>query len=170
MCLSSLHFLERALHDPKELHKAVWLFRSVLSQPKVMKIWLTWALKGANKSCKIISEIRTYASIWKKTCSVKHGNIYNLWTGHRYHQGLWHVKCHISQSCVWDIHRRRPHTNASNRDCIHIYNTNLRFNLEKDLQRKAWEYLQSMNRQEFKSYSHVISLALVDYFDRYYIF
>ena len=49
-----------------------------------------------------------------------------------------------------------------------IRNTNLRFNLEKDLQRKAWEYLQSMNRQEFKSYSHVISLALVDYFDRYY--
>ena len=36
-----------------------------------------------------------------------------------------------------------------------IRNTNLRFNLEKDLQRKAWEYLQSMNRQEFKSYSHV---------------
>ena len=50
----------------------------------------------------------------------------------------------------------------------HIRNTNLRFNLEKDLQRKAWEYLQSMNRQEFKSYSHLIALALVDYFDRYY--
>lgn len=50
----------------------------------------------------------------------------------------------------------------------HIRNTNLRFNLKKDLQRKAWEYLQSMNREEFKSYSHAISLALVDYFDRYY--
>ena len=50
----------------------------------------------------------------------------------------------------------------------HIRNTYLRFNLEKDLQRKAWEYLQSMNREEFKSYSHAISLALVDYFDRYY--
>ena len=50
----------------------------------------------------------------------------------------------------------------------HIRNTNLRFNLEKDLQRKAWEYLQSMNRQEFKSYRHVIALALVDYLDRYY--
>ena len=36
------------------------------------------------------------------------------------------------------------------------------------MQRKAWEYLQSMNREEFKSYSHAISLALVDYFDRYY--
>ena len=49
-----------------------------------------------------------------------------------------------------------------------IRSTNLRFNLEKDLQRKAWEYLQAMDKQEFKSYSHVISLALVDYFDRYY--
>ena len=50
----------------------------------------------------------------------------------------------------------------------HIRNTNLRFNREKDVQRKAWEYGQSMNREEFKSYSHAISLALVDYFDRYY--
>ena len=49
-----------------------------------------------------------------------------------------------------------------------IRSTNLRFNLEKDLQRKAWEYLQTMEKQEFKSYSHVIVLALVDYFDRYY--
>ena len=36
-----------------------------------------------------------------------------------------------------------------------IRSTNLRFNLEKDLQRKAWEYLQTMDKQEFKSYSHV---------------
>ena len=49
-----------------------------------------------------------------------------------------------------------------------IRSTNLRFNLEKELQRKAWEYLQAMDKQEFKSYSHVIALALVDYFDRYY--
>ena len=49
-----------------------------------------------------------------------------------------------------------------------IRSTNLRFNLEKDLQRKAWEYLQTMDKQEFKSYGHVIALALVDYFDRYY--
>ena len=46
--------------------------------------------------------------------------------------------------------------------------TNLRFNLEKDLQRKAWEYLQTMDKQEFRSYSQVIALALVEYFDRYY--
>ena len=49
-----------------------------------------------------------------------------------------------------------------------IRNTNLRFNLNKEQQRRAWEYLQTMDRQDFKSYSQVISLALVDYFDRYY--
>ena len=49
-----------------------------------------------------------------------------------------------------------------------IRNTNLRFNLNKEQQRRAWEYLQTMDRQNFKSYSQVISLALVDYFDRYY--
>ena len=49
-----------------------------------------------------------------------------------------------------------------------IRNTNLRFNLGKEQQRRAWEYLQTMDRQDFKSYSQVISLALVDYFGRYY--
>ena len=49
-----------------------------------------------------------------------------------------------------------------------IRNTNLRFNLDKEQQRRAWEYLQTMDRQDFKSYSQVISLALVDYFDRYH--
>ncbi len=49
-----------------------------------------------------------------------------------------------------------------------IRNTNLRFNLDKEQQRRAWEYLQTMDRQDFKSYSQVISLALVYYFDRYY--
>ena len=50
----------------------------------------------------------------------------------------------------------------------HIRNTNLRFNLEKDTQMRAWQYLQTMNKQHFKSYSNVIAVALVDYFDRYY--
>lgn len=50
-----------------------------------------------------------------------------------------------------------------------IRNTNLRFNLDKDLQRKAWQYLQTMDKQVFKSYSHVIALALVDFFDRHYL-
>ena len=36
-----------------------------------------------------------------------------------------------------------------------IRNTNLRFNLDKEQQRRAWEYLQTMDRQDFKSYSQV---------------
>lgn len=44
--------------------------------------------------------------------------------------------------------------------------TNLRFNLDKPLQRQAWERLQAMDRQQFKSYSQVVALAIVDYFDR----
>ena len=49
-----------------------------------------------------------------------------------------------------------------------IRSTNVRFNLDKEIPAQAWQYLQTMDRQEFKSYSHVIALALVDYFDRYY--
>ena len=44
--------------------------------------------------------------------------------------------------------------------------TNLRFNLDKPVQRAAWEYLQTMDKTRFKSYSQVIALAIVDYFDR----
>lgn len=49
-----------------------------------------------------------------------------------------------------------------------IRSTNVRFNLDKDLQNKAWQYLQTMDKQKFKSYSNVIAVSLVDYFDRYY--
>lgn len=49
-----------------------------------------------------------------------------------------------------------------------IRSTNVRFNLDKDLQNKAWQYLQTMDKQKFKSYSNVIEVSLVDYFDRYY--
>lgn len=49
-----------------------------------------------------------------------------------------------------------------------IRSTNLRFNLEKDTQKRAWQYLQNMDKQQFKPYSNVIAVALVDYFDRYY--
>lgn len=48
-----------------------------------------------------------------------------------------------------------------------IRSTNLRFNLEKDTQKRAWQYLQTMDKQQFKSYSNVIAVALVEYFDRY---
>ena len=44
--------------------------------------------------------------------------------------------------------------------------TNLRFNLDKPVQRTAWECLQTMDKTRFKSYSQVIALAVVDYFDR----
>lgn len=49
-----------------------------------------------------------------------------------------------------------------------IRSTNLRFNLEKDTQKRAWQYLQTMDKQQFKSYSNVIAVALVEYLDRYY--
>ena len=49
-----------------------------------------------------------------------------------------------------------------------IKTTNVRFNLNKADQRRAWELLQTMDKRIFHSYSHVISLALLDYFDRYY--
>jgi hypothetical protein len=38
--------------------------------------------------------------------------------------------------------------------------------LNKEVQRQAWECLQAMDRRQFKSYSQVIALALVDYFGR----
>lgn len=49
-----------------------------------------------------------------------------------------------------------------------IRSTNLRFNLDKEIQNQAWQYLQTMDKQQFKSYSNVIALALVDYFDRFF--
>lgn len=47
-----------------------------------------------------------------------------------------------------------------------VHTTNLSFNTEKETQRRAWEYLQGMDKQRFKSYSQVISAALVEYFER----
>lgn len=49
-----------------------------------------------------------------------------------------------------------------------VRTTNLRFNLGKEPQRKAWQYLQTMDKSVFKSYSQVVATAVVDYFDRYY--
>ena len=49
-----------------------------------------------------------------------------------------------------------------------IRSTNLRFNLDKDVQNQAWQYLQTMDKKKFKSYSQIIAISLVDYFDRYY--
>ena len=49
-----------------------------------------------------------------------------------------------------------------------IRSTNLHFNLDKDVQNRAWQYLQTMDKKKFKSYSQIIAISLVDYFDRYY--
>ncbi|NLT15685.1 MAG: adenylate cyclase [Clostridiales bacterium] len=49
-----------------------------------------------------------------------------------------------------------------------IRSTNLRFNLDKPLQRRAWEYLQTMDKRAFKSYSQAIAVSLVNFFERYY--
>lgn len=46
--------------------------------------------------------------------------------------------------------------------------TTLRFNIDKPLDREAWEYLQRMDKDEFKSYSQAVALAVTEYFKRYY--
>ena len=45
---------------------------------------------------------------------------------------------------------------------------NLRFDIQKEDHRRAWNYLHDMDRREFKSYSNVVVQAVLDYFDRYY--
>jgi flagellar motor switch protein FliG len=47
-----------------------------------------------------------------------------------------------------------------------IKSTNLRFNLDKEIHRKAWEYLQNMDKSQLKSYTHAIAVAVVNYFER----
>lgn len=44
--------------------------------------------------------------------------------------------------------------------------TNIRFNLKNEADRKAWEYLQSMDRKKYKSYSKAVIYALCEYFER----
>ena len=46
--------------------------------------------------------------------------------------------------------------------------TTLRFNLDKPLDRQAWEYLQNMDKDEFKSYSQAVAVAVTEYFKQYY--
>ena len=48
-----------------------------------------------------------------------------------------------------------------------IRNTSLRFNLDKPIYQKAWDYLQGLDKSEFKSYSHAIAVSVTDYFERY---
>ena len=46
--------------------------------------------------------------------------------------------------------------------------TTLRFNIDKPLDRQAWDYLQGIDKGEFKSYSHAVAVALTEYFKNYY--
>ena len=45
-------------------------------------------------------------------------------------------------------------------------NTNIRLNLANEDDRRAWAYLQSMDRKRYKSYSRAVVAALNDYFGR----
>lgn len=47
-----------------------------------------------------------------------------------------------------------------------IINTNIRFNLDNEDDRKAYEYLQSMDRSKHKSYSRAVISAINEYFER----
>lgn len=44
----------------------------------------------------------------------------------------------------------------------------LRFNLDKPLHLKAYDFLKSMDKSAFKSYTQAAALALTEYFERYY--
>lgn len=47
-----------------------------------------------------------------------------------------------------------------------IINTNIRFNLDNADDRKAYEYLQSMDRKKYKSYTKAVVIALNEHFER----
>ena len=49
-----------------------------------------------------------------------------------------------------------------------IINTNIRLNLCDEQDRKAWECLQTMDSQKYKSYTKAVVAALNDYFAREY--
>lgn len=44
----------------------------------------------------------------------------------------------------------------------------LRFNLDKPLHKAAFDYLKTMDKSAFKSYTQAAALALTEYFERYY--
>ena len=49
-----------------------------------------------------------------------------------------------------------------------IINTNIRLNFCDEQDRQAWEYLQTMDRGKYKSYTRAVVVALNDYFSREY--
>ena len=47
-----------------------------------------------------------------------------------------------------------------------IINTNIRLNLNRPEDRRAWEYLQHLDRKKYKSYSRAVVAAINDHFSR----
>ena len=47
-----------------------------------------------------------------------------------------------------------------------IVSTNIRFNLEKEADRTAWEYLQQRDKKQLRSYSRAVIAAVNDYCER----
>lgn len=47
-----------------------------------------------------------------------------------------------------------------------IFTTTLRLNLDNEDDRRAWEYLRSMDRTRYRSYSNAIVTAINDHFSR----
>ena len=47
-----------------------------------------------------------------------------------------------------------------------IINTNIRLNLNRPEDRRAWEYLQRLDRKKYKSYSRAVVAAVNDHFSR----
>ena len=47
-----------------------------------------------------------------------------------------------------------------------IVSTNIRFNLEKETDRTAWDHLQRRDKREHRSYSKAVIAAVNDYFER----
>ena len=50
----------------------------------------------------------------------------------------------------------------------HIFTTALRLNLDDPEDRKAWEYLQRLDKKQYRSYSKAIVASVNDHFDREY--
>ena len=47
-----------------------------------------------------------------------------------------------------------------------IINTNIRLNLNRPEDRRAWEYLQHLDRKKYRSYSRAVVAAVNNYFSR----
>lgn len=47
-----------------------------------------------------------------------------------------------------------------------IKETTLRLDLEREADRRAWEYLQNRDREKYKSYSKTVVIAVNEYFER----